>query len=164
MNFKNILIGKSFKWTLFRLLVVLIVFAFYFHDNFKLIYSRGDSMSPTMGDKLLLLSVDFYESDYEPQRYDVVVVWDSLTREFLTKRIIGLPDEKLAVIDGLLFIEDELLIDDLYGYGWFDHNTFNMRPQTIPYDMYYVIGDNREDSVHGLYFYDEIVGKVLNVD
>lgn len=121
-------------------------------------------MSPTMGNKLLLIGVDFYDSDFQPQRYDVVVAYDSIEREFLTKRIIGLPGETISVIDGFLLIDGEGLVDDLCGYGWFDHETFDMYPQEIPYDMYYIIGDNREDSVHGLYFYDEIMGRVLNVD
>jgi signal peptidase I len=121
-------------------------------------------MSPTMENKLLLVGVDFYDHDNLPMRYDVVVVYDSIERDFLTKRIIGLPGEIISVIDGLLFINGEELVDDLYGYGWFDHVTFDMYPQEIPYDMYYVIGDNREDSVHGLYLYDEIVGRVLNVE
>ena len=79
----------------------------------------------------------------------------------LLKRIIGLPGETVAFVNGHVLINGEIL-DEPYEksrYNW------NSTPVTLGPNEYYVVGDNRsmpsEDHVHGVYERNQIVGKAL---
>ena len=43
---------------------------------------------------------------YSPNRFDVVVIRDSFEDEFITKRVIGLPGEKLEMVRGKIYINN----------------------------------------------------------
>ena len=63
-------------------------------------------------------------------------------RHFL-KRVIGLPGETIEVRDGSVFVDGAPLVEDYllntpaYIYG----------PKVVPPDSYFVLGDNRDDSL-----------------
>jgi len=99
-----------------------------------------------------------------PERGDIVVLQDPRSPSTdLIKRIIGLPGETLEIVDGRVFVNDFLLEEPYITTEWNDS-----RPKiAIPADYYFVMGDNRENSLDsrsqqvGLIHKDLIIGKAM---
>lgn len=120
----------------------------------------GNSMYPTLenGELLLLNKVG---STYK--RNDIVVInYDNgIVKEKLIKRVIGLPGEKIEYKNGMLYVNDEYVMDP-FASTTYDFST-NILGDIIPEDKYLVLGDNRGNSVDsrmiGLIDEDDIEGK-----
>ena len=82
-----------------------------------------------------------------PKRYDVIAFQLSGTNseKVYFKRIIGLPGEKIQIIEGKVYINGKVLEDDIEGesiiFGGLATNEL-----TIGQDEYFVLGDNRNSS------------------
>jgi signal peptidase I len=123
------------------LLAVCGLYAFAFREmRFFIVPSR--SMVPTLlpEDQLVTLKQPAYA------RGDVVVIDDPLTGEYLVKRIVGLPGDKLAVYKGALFINGEYAsepyIAELMEYTM-------VPPLVVGEDEVFLLGDNRNESDDG---------------
>ncbi len=137
----------------------------------------GDSMVPYLhSDELLLLSKISYKI-HDIKRFDIVVIKDD---EWIIKRVIGLPGEKIFYYNNNLYVNGNL-VEDKYGNGItndFDlddiclagsgntkANFFKCPYDTIPEGYYLVLGDNREISKDsrrvGLIKEEEIQGKAV---
>ncbi len=98
---------------------------------------NGSSMHPTLENGNYMILKKYAKNSIE--RFDIVVV--KRGKEKLIKRVIGLPKEDVAYRDDVLYINGEILENE-YGYGY--------TSDFIDYcaeGEYYVLGDNREDSV-----------------
>ena len=88
-------------------------------------------------------------------RFDIVVVDEG--SEYIIKRVIGLPGEEVSCEDGKLFVNGKE-IKDSYGIGLTDDFVFE-----VPKGEYFVLGDNRENSMDSRYFgsfkKEDILGK-----
>jgi len=113
----------------------------------------GTSMYPTLnnGEILLLNKLD---KDYE--RMDIVVF--DYNKERLIKRVIGLPGERVEIKENIIYINDVAIED-------YDANVETKDYQlniTIPDGYYFVLGDNRFNSIDsryiGLISEDELIG------
>ena len=142
---------------------------------FKLLFIHirvdGISMAPTCPDQSIYWVSRLAYVWHEPQRGDVVAIRfvtpdNSISRLepphiVLLKRIIGLPGETVAFVNGRVLINGEIL-DKPYEKSGFD---WNSAPVTLGPNEYYVVGDNRsmppEDHVHGKCERNQIVGKAL---
>ena len=77
------------------------------------------------------------------------------------KRIVGLPRERIAIVAGVVLVNDEPLIEPavVYKAPW------NVPAVTLGDDEYFVIGDNRAMAMQNHDFgrasRDRIVGKML---
>ena len=112
----------------------------------------GNSMNDTLytNDLMLLFKVGNIE------RYDIVVA--NHDNKKLIKRVIGMPNDKIKCVSGILYINNE---EDTSGYGYGENIDF---PEyTLKDDEYFLIGDNRSDSFDSRYFgpvkKEDIVGK-----
>ena len=112
----------------------------------------GNSMNDTLypNDLMLLFKVGNIE------RYDIVVA--NHDNKKLIKRVIGMPNDKIKCVSGILYINNE---EDTSGYGYGENIDF---PEYIlKDDEYFLIGDNRSDSFDSRYFgpvkKEDIVGK-----
>lgn len=131
----------------------------------------GISMLPTCPDQSVYWVNRLAYVRHAPQRGDVVAIrfikMDSAISRLeppgvmLLKRIIGLPGETVAFVNGRVLINGEIL-DEPYeksGYDW------NSAPVTLGPDEYYVVGDNRsmppEYHTHGKCERSRIVGKAM---
>jgi signal peptidase I len=81
-----------------------------------------------------------------PSRGDVIVL-DSpnVPDELLIKRVIGLPNENIRIVDGRVYVNDELL-DEPYVKEYCSYRSCNGEWQLGP-DEYFVLGDNRNHSL-----------------
>ncbi len=106
----------------------------------------GSSMQPTLhsDDKILTSPLPYIFG--EPKRGDIIVFPAPDTAEeesiYYVKRVIALPGDHLQIIDGSVYINDELLQEDYltdpYTGGYID--------TLVPEDSLFVMGDNRQVS------------------
>lgn len=136
----------------------------------------GNSMMNTLhdGDHLINEKISYYFE--KPQRFDIVIVTPFTTAdraerddEYWVKRIIGMPGETIQIKGGQIYINGELLEEDVYGSGDISYQGIAKQEYTIPAGEYFLMGDNRVggksyDSRYeevGTFSEDQIVGKVV---
>jgi signal peptidase I len=130
----------------------------------------GDSMNNTLhnGDSLWIDKVSYDFSD--PERFDIVVFPYDNTDTYYIKRIIGLPGETVYIDEeGVVYINDEPLEDDIYGKEAIDPTKRGVasEPITLGDDEYFVMGDNRNNSRDsrvadvGNIAKDDLIGKAV---
>ncbi len=104
------------------------------------------SMEKTImiGDRIMAFRLAYSIS--EPERFDVVVLNLPDDKETLyVKRIIGMPGETIEIKDGKVYINnsaeplDDSFVNEI-PYG-------NFEPYTIPEGEYFMLGDNRNNSL-----------------
>jgi signal peptidase I len=152
---------KLNKWFLPRLAIVaLCAYGFFGHVCIPAI-ARGRSMEPTYHDGSFLFCWCPKAWFGEPKRGDVVMVRFAGTQVMLLKRIVALPGEKLAFVDGQLMIDGKPL-DEPYVKTDCD---WQLPPRIVGEGHVYVIGDNRgmlmDEHRFGSVPIDRIVGGPL---
>jgi signal peptidase I len=165
-----LVIGRNWKFTMARL-AVLVVISFVVFDFFWFVLLpirvEGISMLPTYQNG----SVNFVNRlaylRHDPKRGDVVGIRLSdpgLTRPSLLylKRIIGLPGETVAFVDGQVLINGQVLDEPYIKEKDCD---WALPAVTLGPDQYFVVGDNRsmpaEYHIFGKVERDHIVGKAV---
>jgi signal peptidase I len=158
-----VLIGRNPTFTLVRIVaVILLVFLGRAYVLLP-IRVKGPSMLPTYQESGLNFVNRLAYLRSEPQRGDVVAIRFSGESIMLMKRVVGLPGETVAFRRGHVFINgeklDEPYLDRLnYPCDW------NLPPEIIPAEKYFVIGDNRsmpyQDHKFGSAERFRIVGKI----
>ena len=96
----------------------------------------GISMEPTLYDGNVMILNKLAKID----RYDIVVIRLN-NGETLIKRVMGLPGEEIECIEGKIYIDGEVIEDKS------DVNTEDFSKVSISDNEYFVMGDNRDDSL-----------------
>lgn len=124
----------------------------------------GPSMQPNYksGDLLLLNKISYHFRN--PRMFEVVVISNDETK-YMIKRIIGLPGDSIEYKDNKLYINGEVTKEYFETEGITnDFSLSELEYDVIPDDYYFVMGDNRENSLdsryYGLIKKDQILGKV----
>lgn len=139
------------------------------HDFVQRFTIPSDSMVPTLrsGDQILALK----SRGRPPQKGDLVVfrapefakTIDPNAGDLFIKRTIGMPLDVLRLKDGIIYINNEPLSED-YVEG---PAQYNLDPQIVPADSYFVLGDNRNNSfdshVWGYVPRNHIIGKAYKI-
>lgn len=137
---------------------------------------EGNSMQNTLhdGDHLINEKVTYYFE--KPKRFDIVIVTPYTTKDqagaeddYWVKRIVGLPGETILIKGGSIYINGELLEDDVYGNGDISYEGIAKDGYLIPSGEYFLMGDNRVgtksyDSRYeevGTFSENQIIGKVI---
>ena len=109
-------------------------------------YVQGSSMNETLNDRdcVIVEKVSYYL--HEPERFDIVTFRYSDDVNYI-KRIIGLPGEKVQIIDGYVYINDRLLEEDVYGNETIQDAGIAREPVCLGNGQYFVMGDNRNSSI-----------------
>ncbi|KGE19479.1 signal peptidase I [Paenibacillus wynnii] len=127
---------------------------------------KGQSMQPTLweGEKLFINKITL--SFANPKRGDVIVLHDPSTglnrKEYLVKRVIGIPGDVVEVRDHLLYVNGKVKAEPYIDTAIQDPD---FAPITIDEDGFFVMGDNRhagasKDSRYfGFITKDMIVGR-----
>ena len=149
------------------ILIVIFIAVFVLLFNPKVTYEG--SMEDTLVPKdTILLSVNAYRS--AEVSFRDIIVFDSMIPDpdggvyEICSRVIGVPRDVIEIKDGIVFRNGEAL-DEPYTK---DGSTLGTMPVfLIPEGMYFVLGDNRQDSVDsrdprvGLVLENEINGRVV---
>lgn len=123
-----------------------------------------------IGDHILVNKAAYYFS--KPKRGDVIVFEYPLEpeKDFI-KRVIGVPGDKIKMVDKKVYINSKVLSEDYvrYATNTIIYNNDNPRDNfdefTVPNEKYFVMGDNRDSSFDSRYWgfvsEDKIKGKAL---
>lgn len=116
---------------------------------------NGASMMDTLHDgDIMILDIIGYKKN-GLKRYDIVVVDEG--SELIIKRVIGFPGEKIEYKDNELYINDKK-VKDKYNSNYTEDFSI-----IVPDGKYFVLGDNRNDSmdsrVFGAFDKKQILGK-----
>ena len=111
----------------------------------------GESMSPTIesGDYLFINKLAYIASD--PMRGDIIIVKPRGNVGNVIKRIVGMPSERLQVVNGAVTVKVErtdpnITLDELYLNGLTTNAVGTTYIQLDP-NEYFVFGDNRTVSI-----------------
>ena len=123
---------------------------------FQICFVRGNSMVPTLKNGQLLIAQKF---NIKVTNNDIVVI--KKNNKIIIKRVIGIPNDKIIVLDGYVYVNNNKS-DDRY------IKNPGMLSQEIQLknDQYFVLGDNRNESIDsrfdeiGLIEKNEIIGKI----
>ena len=148
-------------WSTFSILVVVF--------DIEPVRVEGMSMSPTLnnGDRVLV-----ERSFTKINRGDLVVFWNPNDKSYsFLKRVIGLPNETIAIHHGKTVI-DGFTIEERYIKPQFSTQDYDIRQQLIPMDRYYLMGDNRDVSNDSRLFgpverrliYGKVIGRYWTVN
>ncbi|MDB9315855.1 signal peptidase I [Spirulina sp. CS-785/01] len=169
------------KRSLFILLVATLVswglflnyFPLWLSNSIELFIIPSSSMQPTLqiGDRILVKKSD----NYQPQPGDLVVFvapeaaqkndpfTDPDEEIIYIKRIIGQPGQTLQVRRGVVYLNQSPLNEDYLA----SPPHYEVRSQLIPEQMYWVLGDNRNESfdshVWGFLPEQNIIGQAYKI-
>lgn len=134
----------------------------------------GESMEDTLYDKDMLIVRRIM---YEPERYDIVVLYSEYLDELCVKRVIGLEGERVEIDyeNGVITVDDDVIAEDYTKYHaldevvGFDMSFYDEASKKYVYEVpegcVFVLGDNRNNSADsrtiGFIDKEDISGKVI---
>jgi signal peptidase I len=158
---RAVVIGRNPKFTLIRIVVLVIVIVLTRQFALLPIKIVGPSMLPTYQERGINLVNLLAYTSHEPRRGDVVAIRYAGRSVMLMKRVIGLPGETVAFHKGRAIINGEPL-DEPYVKLPCD---WELAPVKVEPGKIFVVGDNRsmpsELHAFGATERKRIVGKIL---
>ncbi|MFZ5943756.1 MAG: signal peptidase I [Bacillota bacterium] len=136
--------GLNFKEIVESIVIAVILALLIRTFLFQFFWIPSRSMEPTLliNDRIVVTRFSYWFS--EPQRGQVVVFKYPLEpKKDYVKRLIGLPGEKIQIIDSKLYIND-ILVEEPYLIEGLKIGDFG--PMEIPEKKYFMMGDNRNNS------------------
>lgn len=142
---------KKIRSMLFLLLetVVVIVLAFFLvRIAIERTVVPGVSMEPTLaeGTSIIVNRLSYLKNG--PERYDVIVFEQAGEehRYYHVKRVIGLPGERIQIVNGTIYINGEPLKETVHDLPKMHLSGLAEKEFTLDEDEYFVLGDNRNKS------------------
>ncbi|OWZ84208.1 signal peptidase I [Natranaerobius trueperi] len=154
---------EIFEWVKSLLVAVVLAFLIRFFVV-EIFLVEGQSMSPTLADSQRLVVNKFIYRLDDPDREDIIVFEYDEDKDFI-KRVVGLPGEKIEIADGNVYINGDRVKENYQTKKVND----NYGPEKIPDEKYFVLGDNRNNSMDsrspsvGFIHEEQIKGKAFFV-
>ncbi len=146
---------------LFPYITILLIILLIKRFAFGTILVNGRSMEDTLHDKDFMILDKITYRFHEIKRFDIVVV--QVGNQKLIKRVIGLPKEVISYKDNELYINYEKVEDSHSSRVTYDFDLSLFELHSIPENTYFVMGDNRTDSLDsrsfGVVEEKDIIGK-----
>lgn len=149
--------GEIFSWIKVLFFSVLIAWVI---GNFVLMiaYIPSGSMENTLQIDDKVIGLRFAYKFQKPERKDIIMFKypDDENKDFI-KRIIGKPGETVNIVDGKVFINNSKKpLDEPYLK---ETPTGNFGPYVVPDGCYFVLGDNRNNSLDSRFWKQKFVKK-----
>ena len=144
-----------------QIIVAAVAIAFVL-NNFIIANSRvpTGSMIPTIMSKSRVIGSRLSYINSDPERGDVVIFHfpdDPTGKTYYVKRVIGLPGETVNIVDGKVYIDDsETPLDEPY---LAEPMEGSWGPYQVPEDSYFMLGDNRNNSLDARFWDEQYVKK-----
>ena len=122
---------------------------------------NGPSMLDTLEDKDIMILDEVSFKFKGLKRFDIVVIKEE--KEYLIKRVIGLPGDKIEYKNNKLYVNGKY-VEEKFGHKRTNDFTLDeLKNKTVPKNTYFVLGDNRTNSMDsriiGFIPRNRIVGK-----
>lgn len=147
---------EGYKKIIFLLAVFAVVLVFRSCIMERVIIS-GNSMFPTLCEADVCM---VWKLVKEPERNDIVIA--KVNGATVIKRVVGLPEDTLSVLDGRLLVNGYFVADydfEISEAGLLENG------YVVPQDSYFLLGDNRGESCdsreYGAVGKDKIKGIVI---
>lgn len=110
---------------------------------------RGASMEPTLHNNERLIANKISYRFESPKRSEIIIFKPPLEikRNYI-KRIIGIPGDKIEIIKGEIYLNDNKLEENYIEYKSYE-DVFAI---LVPDDSFFVLGDNRSNSSDSRYW------------
>jgi signal peptidase I len=142
------ILRQAFQLLSFVLLAMASYFAIshFLLQNVKVV---GRSMKPTLYDSEHCLLNRWIYRVRAPQRCDIVVLRDPSDNGFSVKRIIATPGDSIYLKDGSVYLDGRKLTEPYLEprTPTFSNSKYNDQLILCGKDQYYVLGDNRLNSI-----------------
>lgn len=150
--------------------IAAVVFLAYLIVNYALEKTEmiGISMEGTLKDHDKVIINKFTYRFTDPKRFEVIVFQESGNEHsyYDIKRIIGLPGERIQIIDGQIYINGEV-VDDIVNVDQMNNYGLATEEILLEENEYFVLGDNRNNSEDsrfasvGTILKEEIIGQAF---
>lgn len=156
---------KNIKYTDVMLLLAFLLAGLIFLIFFRIPVVKGDSMETTLKDgQHLILSTRAYMFS-EPERGDIIVAQPhKLNGEYIIKRLIGLPGDRIEIKDNTLYLNGKAVEEDYLAEPM---KSADMEMEVsegcvfVMGDNRNVSGDSRSEYIGCLSLSEEIEGKII---
>lgn len=142
------------------IIVIILVFIF-FVFVIGLQQVIGPSMNTTLNEGDIILTNKLIYRLKSIQRNDIVVI--SQDEKYMIKRIVGLPGDTVKYQNNVLIINGETYQENFTSSETDDFSIQELGYDVIPENMYFVLGDNRKNSLDsrtfGFISKEQIIGK-----
>jgi len=110
---------------------------------------RGASMEPTLHDRERLIANKISYRFESPGRNEIIIFKPpiGIKRNYI-KRIIGIPGDKIEIVDGKIYVNDQALEEPYVKY----RSSEDIPSTIVPTDSFFVLGDNRPNSSDSRYW------------
>jgi signal peptidase I len=140
---------KKNNKTIFGVVIMISIMFFGCSKSYVPMKIEGKAMLPSFkdGDRVLV-----EENVSEIKRGDVIFFqYPKNTTKLFFKRVVGLPNETVSILNGKVFINDKEL-EEPYLDRTYNQAKSNLPPVKVPDQSYFVLGDNRDNSSDSRYW------------
>lgn len=137
--------SEVFEWVksiILAIVIAVLIKSFLFNTTYVL----GNSMYPTLyeRDRLFANKIPLYFSG--PNRGDIIILEapDDPDKDYI-KRVIGVGGDTVAIIDGYVYLNGQLLKEDYIDENAYTH-VYGENYWEVPEGYVFVLGDNRKEG------------------